>query len=109
MSNKVILYLKNPKNGKTKICPYGFSWTMLVFGVFLPFFREDWKFALIFTPLWFITFGIIQIPCAFIYNQMYIKSLFKDNYNLLYFKGEIDRDILNELKNPEEKISPVDI
>ena len=33
--------------GMVKECKVGFSWTILLFGFFPPFFRGDWKWGLI--------------------------------------------------------------
>lgn len=68
------------KNGVLKECKTGFSFTTLLFGVFVPLFRGDLKYALIMFVLAFLTFGISWIVFPFIYNKIYIKKLLEDGY-----------------------------
>jgi len=37
----------HPDRKMTREAPVGFSWTMLLFGVFVPLFRSDWEWLLI--------------------------------------------------------------
>lgn len=46
------LLLQHPETKKIKNGVVGFSWTMLIFQLFVPLFRGDWK---TFVPLFFIS------------------------------------------------------
>lgn len=66
--------LENKTTGQFEQVKLGFSWTMLFFGVFVPIFRGDWKWALIGFMLALITIGGAWIALAFMYNTIYIKE-----------------------------------
>ncbi|MDD4555850.1 MAG: hypothetical protein PHE89_00785 [Alphaproteobacteria bacterium] len=93
----VVLSLKDPQTDKIKIIKTGFSWKTLLFGFMVPLFRKDWNSFLIFTPIYFITFGMASIPFAFVYNKKYIETLFEKGYNLLYFTGDLTEEELQSL------------
>ncbi len=61
--------------GMVKECKVGFSWTILLFGFFPPFFRGDWKWGLIRLVLAFFTGGLSNLVFCFIYNKIYINGL----------------------------------
>ena len=62
---------ENNHTGELKEAPVGFSWTVLLFGIFPPLFRADWKnFAIILIPA-LLTWGLSSVVFAFIYNKMY--------------------------------------
>lgn len=82
--------LKN-QNGMIKQCKVGFSWTTLFFGLFVPLFRGDWKWFLIFIIASCLTFCISNIVFCFIYNKIYINSLLEKGYAPA---SEADRAIL---------------
>ncbi|MFV0625762.1 MAG: hypothetical protein ACK5N8_00245 [Alphaproteobacteria bacterium] len=95
--NKITLNLKNPITNEIITASTGFSWTTLLFGFLVPLYRRDWKAFFLFTPIYFITFGMASIPFAFFYNKRYIRSLFEQGCNLLYFTGELKSGELDEL------------
>lgn len=77
--------------GMVKECKVGFSWTILLFGFFPPFFRGDWKWGLIQLVLDFFTGGLSNLVFCFIYNKIYINGLLQQGFKPA---ADIDRDIL---------------
>ena len=77
--------------GMVKECKVGFSWTILLFGFFPPFFRGDWKWGLIQLVLAFFTGGLSNLVFCFIYNKIYINGLLQQGFKPA---ADIDRDIL---------------
>lgn len=77
--------------GMVKECKVGFSWTILLFGFFPPFFRGDWKWGLIQLVLAFFTGGLSNLVFCFIYNKIYINGLLQKGFKPA---ADIDRDIL---------------
>lgn len=82
-------YLKSP-SGNIHQAPEGFSFTILFFGFFVPLFRGDFKWALIMLFLGSIIHSstgngsfLINLPLAFMYNELYYKSLIKKNCMLI--------------------------
>lgn len=95
--------LKNPTTNQFKQVKVGFSWTTFFFGFWVPLFRGDWKWLVIFllADIFFgaftIGFGtfIFDIVIAFIYNKLYLNELISQGYkpadeasrNILQTKG----------------------
>ncbi len=65
--------------GVIKKAPVGFSWTMLLFGPFVPLFRGDVKWTILHLLL-LLLFGIGWIILPFIYNKRYIINLLERGY-----------------------------
>ena len=72
--------LKHPEFEVTKEAPVGFSWTILFFGFFPPFFRGDFKWGLIMLFAALLTSFISSLVFMFIYNKIYLKSLLEMGY-----------------------------
>jgi len=68
---------EHPEIGTIRKAPVGFSWTLLLWGGFVPLLRKDWKGLLIVLGLFVITSGISGLFVPFFYNKLYIKSLLK--------------------------------
>jgi hypothetical protein len=89
------------KNGLRKEVKVGFSWTVFFFGLFVPLFRGDLKWAAIMffgtILLGFATLGIggavLGIVMSFVYNKIYIKDLIEKGWNPV---GEENRLLLEE-------------
>lgn len=84
------LVMKNPENGLTKQAPVGFSWTSLFFGFFVPLFRGDAKWALVWLVAFFVLPVLSFIIQAFVYNKLYIQELIEKGYRAE--KGTIPLD-----------------
>ena len=80
MAKKVALI--HPQTGLIKSGFYGFSWTFLFFGWFVPLFRGELLIALMHFVITVITFGIWQIIFAFLFNKQYTSRLLEKGYVL---------------------------
>ena len=61
--------LKHNESGVTKIGCYGFSWTYLFFGPFVPMFRGELGVGVLHIVFAIFSAGISNIILAFIYNE----------------------------------------
>ena len=80
MAKKVALI--HPQTGLIKSGFYGFSWTFLFFGWFVPLFRGELMIALLHFTITVITIGLWQIIFAFLYNKQYTTRLLEKGYVL---------------------------
>lgn len=78
-------------SGQLTKAPQGFSWTILLFGWFVPLFRKDFATAgalfllsiflyLLFDEVSIILIWGIDIFLAFKYNELFTKKLLKNGY-----------------------------
>lgn len=75
--------IKHPASGFVKTGFYGFSWTYLFFGWFVPLFRGELAVAVLHLFFTMITFGIWQFIVAFLYNNQYMtRMLIEQGYVL---------------------------
>lgn len=81
MANNKI-YFENPKTGKMKEAPVGFSWTYFFFGPIPLMFRGAWKWFFISIFLELITFRLSGIFLMFMINKFYIKELISEGYKV---------------------------
>ncbi|MFM7389420.1 MAG: HrgC protein [Vampirovibrionales bacterium] len=72
--------LTHPLSGLVKFVPTGFSFTTLLFDLFVPLLRGDLKWALIHLLLSSISFGLAWLVIPFFYNSSYIKELLEKGY-----------------------------
>ena len=89
-----------------KNAPIGFSWTTFFFGGIPAAIRGDWLWAIGIFVGSFLTWGIVAVIAAFIYNRIYVKSLFDKGYKIHtlpygYSENELKID-LGYLKFPYE-------
>ena len=72
--------LRHPTTGVVKKGLYGFSWTTLLFGPFVPLCRRDYGtfFVLLLLCLLFGIFA--SIGFAFVYNKQYTRKLLEQGY-----------------------------
>ena len=80
MAKKVALI--NPKTGIMKTGFYGFSWTFLFFGWFVPLFRGELLIALLHFAITILTVFLWQFIFAFLYNKQYTIRLLEKGYVL---------------------------
>ena len=77
-----LVALIHPQTGLMKSGFYGFSWTFLFFGWFVPLFRGELMIALLHFTITVITIGLWQIIFAFLYNKQYTTRLLEKGYVL---------------------------
>lgn len=80
MATKVII--QHPVNGLTKNGYFGYSWTYLFFGWFVPLFRGELGVAALHLFFTMFTFGIWQVIVSFIYNKQYMTRMLEKGYLL---------------------------
>lgn len=95
-------------DGLTKVGYVGFSWTLSFFGILVPLFRKDFKWATIYFVIALITKAgikgaaedpallaiaaiglLIHVYLAFTYNKIYTKGLIAKGYKLTGTDTEI--------------------
>ena len=80
MATRVII--QHPVNGLTKNGYFGYSWTYLFFGWFVPLFRGELGVAALHLFFTMFTFGIWQVIVSFIYNKQYMTRMLEKGYLL---------------------------
>lgn len=85
--------------GNVKEIKIGFSWTLFIWGLWVPLIRLDLKYLIIMLGLsgilslvglyWVVPF--VDIAFAFKYNQLYAKDLYNNGYRGL---NQEENDIL---------------
>jgi hypothetical protein len=80
MAKKVTLI--NPSSGLMKQGFYGFSWTYLFFGWFVPLFRGELGVAALHLLFTVVTFGLWQLILSFLYNKQYMTRMLEKGYEL---------------------------
>jgi hypothetical protein len=80
MATRVMML--NPKSGLTKKGLYGYSWTYLFFGWWVPLFRGEIGIALLHLIATVCTLGIWQLVFSFMYNRQYMTRLLENGYAL---------------------------
>ena len=80
MARKVII--QHPANGLTKNGYYGYSWTYLFFGWFVPLFRGELGVAALHALFTIFTFGFWQLIVSFLYNKQYMTRMLEKGYVL---------------------------
>ena len=94
MAKKVALI--HPQTGLMKSGFYGFSWTFLFFGWFVPLFRGELMIALLHFTITVITIGLWQIIFAFLYNKQYTSRLLEKGY-VLNDSAEVNEEARQKL------------
>jgi hypothetical protein len=80
---------------------YGFSWTYLFFGWFVPVFRGELTIALLHLVITIVTFGLWQIIIAFLYNKQYMTRMLEKGYVLN------DTEVVNDAARRKLRIAKV--
>ncbi len=80
MAKKVQLI--HPQSGLMKSGYYGFSWTFLFFGWFVPIFRGELFISLLHFVITLVTLGLWQVIIAFLYNKQYMTRMLEKGYVL---------------------------
>ena len=80
MATKV--YIQNPNNGLTKSGYFGFSWTYLFFGFWVPLLRGELGIAALHLFFSIFTLGLWQLVVSFLYNGQYMTRMLEKGYVL---------------------------
>ena len=80
MAKKVTL--KNPSTGLMKQGFYGYSWTYLFFGFFVPLFRGELVVGALHLLFTLFTGGLWQLIVSFLYNNQYMTRMLEKGYVL---------------------------
>ena len=80
MASKVMI--QHPANGLTRTGFYGFSWTYLLFGWWVPLIRGELGVAALHFIFTVLTIGIWQIIVAFLYNKQFMTRMLEKGYVL---------------------------
>lgn len=67
--------IKHPQSGMMKKGFFGFSWTYLFFGWWVPLFRGEVGIAAIHLLFTCLTFFVWQFIMAFLYNKQYMTRM----------------------------------
>ena len=74
--------LIHPQSGLMKSGYYGFNWTFLFFGWFVPLFRGELFISLLHFVITIVTLGFWQLIIAFLYNKQYMTRMLEKGYVL---------------------------
>jgi hypothetical protein len=74
--------IQHPTNGLTRMGYFGFSWTYLFFGWWVPLFRGELGVAALHFLFTVFTFGLWQLIVAFLYNKQYMTRMLEKGYVL---------------------------
>jgi len=80
LQQKVIL--KHTQSGLVKNGFFGYSWTYLIFGWFVPVVRGEIGIGLLHLILTMISFGLFQLIMPFLYNKQFTTRLLLNNWEL---------------------------
>jgi hypothetical protein len=83
--------MKNAVTGQLKQGFYGFSWTYLYFGFWVPLIRGELGVAALHLLFTVITGGIWQLIVSFLYNKQYTNRLIEKGYR---FSDSLERNQL---------------
>lgn len=81
------IIFENPRTGRVRTAPVGFSWTVSFFGPFPALLRGDWKWTVIMGLLALITGGISSMIFMFLYNKTYIQELIASDFQARSVEG----------------------
>ncbi len=74
--------IKHKESGMMKNGYYGFSWTYLIFGWFVPLFRGELGVGALHFLFTFVTFGLWQFILSFLYNKQYMTRMLTNGWEL---------------------------
>ncbi len=74
--------IKHQKSGMMKTGLYGFSWTYLFFGWFVPLFRGELGVGALHLLFSLVTFGLWQFIFSFLYNNQYMTRMLTNGWEL---------------------------
>jgi hypothetical protein len=74
------VWMKNPATGKLEKGFFGFSWTYLYFGWWVPLIRGETAIAFLHLLATILTVGIWQLVVSFLYNRQYTGRLIEKGF-----------------------------
>jgi hypothetical protein len=74
--------LQHPPTGLIRSGYYGFSWTYLFFGWWVPLFRGELGVAALHLLFTLFSFGLWQLIVAFLYNRQFMTRMLEKGYVL---------------------------
>ena len=74
--------IKHNESGMMKTGYFGFSWTYLFFGWFVPLFRGELGVGALHLLFTIITFGLWQLILCFLYNKQYMTRMLTNGWEL---------------------------
>ena len=74
--------IKHEQSGMIKNGYYGFSWTYLFFGAFVPMFRGEIGIGCLHLVFNTLSLGIFQIIMCFLYNKQYMSRMLQTGWTL---------------------------
>ncbi|MFM8546606.1 MAG: hypothetical protein ACKODB_03140 [Betaproteobacteria bacterium] len=80
MARKVMM--QHPQTGLVRPGYFGFSWTFLFFGWWVPLFRGELGAAALHFLFTLVTFGLWQLILAFLYNRQFMMRMLEKGYVL---------------------------
>jgi hypothetical protein len=80
MATRVLI--QDPKTNLVKNGYFGFSWTYLFFGWWVPLIRGELGVAALHLLFTAVTFGLWQFIVAFLYNKQYMTRMLEKGYVL---------------------------
>lgn len=86
-----VVMIKHPSSGMVKKGFFGFSWTYLFWGFWVPLFRGEVGIALLHVVFTVLTFGFWQFIVSFLYNKQYMTRMLTEKGYVLADSPEIER------------------
>ncbi|MCB1537368.1 MAG: hypothetical protein H6865_04000 [Rhodospirillales bacterium] len=77
-----IIPIRHVESGLVRDGLYGYSWTYLFFGWFVPLFRGELMVAALHALFTFLTVGVWQVIASFIYNRQYMTRMLTQGWVL---------------------------
>ena len=74
--------IKHKESEMMKTGYYGFSWTYLLFGWFVPLFRGELGVGALHLLFSLVTFGLWQLILCFLYNKQYMTRMLTNGWEL---------------------------
>jgi hypothetical protein len=74
--------IRHKESGMIKSGYYGYSWTYLLFGWFVPLFRGELGVGALHFLFTLVTFGLWQFIVSFLYNKQYMTRMLTNGWVL---------------------------
>jgi hypothetical protein len=79
--------MRNDRTGQVQIGKFGYSWTYLFFGFFVPLFRSELGVAALHLLFGLVTFGLWNLVVSFLYNKQYTNRLIEKGFTFIPGSG----------------------